>query len=211
MELGYQIVPPGCLATTVTFLEMTQPSLALAGDGDGAADRTHEHGAAQAGDITYQRLTGAHVSRYRALFAEVGAPWLWFSRLAMPVEELERLLDNTDIMAFAALKDGEWIGLMEVDFRTPAEAELAYFGLVPGAVGSGFGRPLMDAALKLAWSHPIRRLMVHTCTLDHPRALSFYQRAGFRPFKTAIEVMIDPRLNGILPRDCAPHVPMIEP
>ena len=31
-----------------------------------------------------------------------------------------------------------------------------------------------------AWSHPIPRLTVNTCTLDHPRALPLYQRMGFR-------------------------------
>jgi hypothetical protein len=51
---------------------------------------------------------------------------------------------------------------------------------------------------------------VHTCHFDDPRALAFYQRSGFRPYKCAIEVGDDPRLNGTMRRDAAPHVPVYE-
>ena len=41
----------------------------------------------------------------------------------------------------------------------------------------------MNRALELAWSRPISRVWVHTCTFDHPSALAFYQRSGFLPFR----------------------------
>jgi hypothetical protein len=50
---------------------------------------------------------------------------------------------------------------------------------------------------------------VHTCTLDHPAALGFYIRSGFRPFKRQLELSTDPRLDGTLPPDAAPGVPII--
>ncbi|MEX0368657.1 MAG: GNAT family N-acetyltransferase, partial [Ruegeria sp.] len=43
---------------------------------------------------------------------------------------------------------------------------------------------------------------------DHPRALDFYRRSGFTPVRQEVEVMADPRLNGVLPKDAAPHVPL---
>jgi hypothetical protein len=55
----------------------------------------------------------------------------------------------------------------------------------------------------------IRRVHVHTCTLDHPAALGAYRRAGFTAYKRAVETFRDPRLLGILPADCAPQVPLI--
>jgi hypothetical protein len=33
-----------------------------------------------------------------------------------------------------------------------------------------------------AWAQPISKLLVNTCTLDHPRALPLYQRLGFTPY-----------------------------
>jgi len=50
---------------------------------------------------------------------------------------------------------------------------------------------------------------LHTCSLDHPRAVAFYLGAGLRPYKRAIEVADDPRRD--LPPDAAPQVPVIRP
>ena len=50
---------------------------------------------------------------------------------------------------------------------------------------------------------------MHTCTLDDPRALGFYIAQGFAATGREIELLDDPRLTGLIPRDCAPHVPLI--
>jgi hypothetical protein len=57
---------------------------------------------------------------------------------------------------------------------------------------------------------PVSRVWVHTCTSDHPAALAFYQRSGFRPVRRQIEIADDPRLDGSAPRGAAKHVPIIE-
>ncbi len=67
----------------------------------------------------------------------------------------------------------------------------------------------MEQALTLAWAQPISRLHVHTCTLDHPAAVPFYERSGFTAYARAVEVAPDPRLSGELPREAAPQVPRI--
>jgi hypothetical protein len=56
----------------------------------------------------------------------------------------------------------------------------------------------------------VTRVWLHTCSFDHPAALAFYQRAGFRPFRRQIEIADDPRLDGTVPRSAAAHVPIIE-
>jgi hypothetical protein len=66
----------------------------------------------------------------------------------------------------------------------------------------------MDQAIARAWAKPISRFWLHTCNFDHPAALAFYRRSGFTPYKMMAEVMDDPRLTGLLPRDAAPHVPI---
>ena len=68
----------------------------------------------------------------------------------------------------------------------------------------------MDKAIQLAWAEPIDRFWVHTCTLDHPRALAFYMRSGFTAYRRELEVADDPRLTGVLPREAAPQIPIIE-
>lgn len=67
----------------------------------------------------------------------------------------------------------------------------------------------MNRAIDLAWSRPIERFWVHTCTLDHPRAVDFYVRSGFRPYERKIEILDDPRVIGLLPRSAAPDIPIL--
>ncbi|MGD0143897.1 MAG: N-acetyltransferase, partial [Rhizomicrobium sp.] len=60
--------------------------------------------------------------------------------------------------------------------------QLAYFGLLPEYIGHRLGYYFLYQASLNAWSHPISKLLVNTCTLDHPRALPLYQRVGFVPY-----------------------------
>jgi GNAT superfamily N-acetyltransferase len=81
------------------------------------------------------------------------------------------------------------------------EVELAYFGLVPECIGRGLGGWLLDVAIDRAWSmRGTRRLWVHTCSLDHPRALGQYERAGFVRIAERRDVIWDPRPLPIVPR-----------
>jgi GNAT superfamily N-acetyltransferase len=89
-------------------------------------------------------------------------------------------------------------GLLELDFREAGTCELAFFGVTQAIQGSGAGRFLMNRAIEYAWRRPISRLWVHTCTLDHPDALAFYLRSGFRAYARRVELADDPRLTGLL-------------
>jgi GNAT superfamily N-acetyltransferase len=188
---GYTDLPSGTIAAVVTYLEMRQPPPMAAAEQSG---------------WSLVPLAGDE-ARYRALFRRVGEPWLWFSRLIMSDDMLRAIVGHPLVQAFALHVDGKDIGLLELDFRERSQCELSFFGLVPEAVGAGWGKVLMAEALHRAWAEPISRLWVHTCSLDHPRALEFYIRSGFRPYKRAVEIAEDPRLKGYLPLSAAPHIP----
>ena len=68
----------------------------------------------------------------------------------------------------------------------------------------------MEHAIAEAFARPITRFWVHTCTLDDPRALTFYRRSGFTPVAQEVEIAPDPRLNGLLPEDAGAHIPDFE-
>jgi GNAT superfamily N-acetyltransferase len=148
---------------------------------------------------------------YRALFRRVGAPWLWFSRLVMAQADLRAILHDPAVEVYAVTDPrGTEVGLLELDFRAPPDCELSFLGLVPELTGKGLGRWLMAQALSLGWRKGVTRLWVHSCTLDSPGALRFYMRSGFVPYAREVEIFADPRLAGVLPRDAAPHVPLLE-
>lgn len=150
------------------------------------------------------------LENYRALFRRVGAPWLWYSRLAMTDAALAAIVHDPAVTVHAALDPaGVEVGMLELDFRHAGACELSYFALVPELVGQGNGRWLMAQALTRAWRKDVARVWVHTCTLDHPRALRFYQASGFVPVKRTLETFPDPRVTGLLPKDAAPHVPQL--
>jgi len=190
-------VAPGELAAIVTSLEMRERP---------------EARALPASPFRLERRIEPATAAYRDLFRRVGAPWLWFSRLAMSDAELEAIIRDPRVEIYALLDpaDAE-VGIVELDFRQPRECEIAFFGLVPELTGKGHGDWLMAQALTLGWRKQVTRMWVHTCTLDHPGALGFYRRNGFTPFVRAIEIFADPRLIGVLPRDAAPQTPLIDP
>ncbi len=150
------------------------------------------------------------IDRYRTLFARVGAPWLWFSRLVMAEPALSAILDDPLIQVHAVTDPaGIEVGMVELDFRQPAACEISYFGLVPELAGQGHGRWLMAETLARAWNKGVERVWLHTCTLDHPGALGFYRAQGFVAIKRTIETFPDPRTSGVLPRDAAPQIPLL--
>ena len=195
LSTGFYDVAEGHLATVVTHLEMLQaadPRACAAPDG-----------------LTLRHVNEPDLDWYRALFLKVGGiPWLWFSRLTTADSDMRFVLGDPNVEVHGLFRDDEALGLLELDFRDKGACELALFGVVPELTGTTAGRFLMNAAIARAWARDIVRFHVHTCTLDHPRALRFYRRSGFTPVRQEVEVLADPRLSGVLPREAAPHIPM---
>ncbi len=183
-------VPHGHVAAVVTYLEMTVPPPATP---------------IPESPLALERWSSVDPDRYRDLFRRVGAKWLWFSRLAMDDATL-----NANLAEVHAVVDGAGreSGLLELDFKAKGECLIRFLGLVPDLAGQGHGRWLFARTLALVWRPGVEIVRVHTCTLDHPAALPAYLRAGFKARRRAFESFPDPRLSGLLPRDCAPQVPL---
>ncbi len=202
--MPYTQVEPGYVATIVTSLEMTQrPSLRPL----------------PASNLQLVRWTVPTPDKYRTLYRRVGEPWLWFSRLQMTDDQLTAIIHDEGVKIWAVTdKSGIELGILELDFRETGQCEIGFLGLVPELNGKGHGRWLMAIALQSAWGYTdgntgahkgISRVWVHTCTLDAPGALGFYRKSGFIPYQRQVETFPDPRLNGLAPRDAAPHIPLI--
>lgn len=193
---GTTDLPAGKVANVVTFMERTEPS----------ASRK-----ALPRDLALIRVAKPSPSWYRALYRRIGENWLWFSRAVMPEDELATLISSPSTVILVLERNGEAIGLVELDATVAGVAEIVTFGVVPEETGTGAAKVMMEGALAQAFGDGARRIWLHTCTFDHPAAFHFYLRQGFRAFKFAIEVSDDPRLTGLLPEDAAPHVALIRP
>jgi GNAT superfamily N-acetyltransferase len=192
---GYFDVPAGKIAAVVTDFTMTAPPL-----------RRPDPASVQ---CLLEMIERPQPEPYRALFRRIGAPWLWFSRRKMSADALQAIIGDAAVEIYRRHADGHDVGLLELDFRESGSCELAFFGVVPALIGTGAGRWLMNRALDIVWSRTISRFCVHSCTLDHPAAVGFYMRSGFRPVRRRIEIADDPRLSGIIETEVAPGVPLL--
>ncbi|GAC1572724.1 MAG: GNAT family N-acetyltransferase [Candidatus Elarobacter sp.] len=192
---GYHLVPAGKLAAVVTSLEMhARPPLRA------------EHAQPS---WSLRHAERPDLGWYRALFARIGGAYLWGSRLLLDDAALGAIVHDPRVEVYALDAGGSDDGIVELDFREANACELTFFGVAARHVGTGAARWMMNRAIARAWSAPIARFWVHTCTLDHPSAPAFYVRSGFRPFRSEVEIFDDPRVLGVLPRDAAPGVPLL--
>lgn len=188
-------VPPGEIATIVTTLERRTPP---------------KPRALPDSPLRLVRWSRPEPAKYRALFRRVGAPWLWYSRLAMDDARLGAAIGQAQTQVHAVIdRAAIEVGLLEFTHPAADWCALDFFALVPELTGNGHGRWLMALALPMMWRPGTQLIRVNTCTLDHPSALNFYRAQGFVPVERTVETFPDPRLAGILPLDAAPQIPLV--
>jgi ribosomal protein S18 acetylase RimI-like enzyme len=129
----------------------------------------------------------------RFLYASVGADWRWYMRLTWDYARWRNYLERPEVGTWIAYVDGTPAGYFELEQQPPDSVEIAYFGLLPQFIGGGIGGALLTDAVNAAFEFGAggrdgTRVWLHTCTLDHPAALSNYQARGFRIFDTVEEV-----------------------
>lgn len=176
---------------TVTYLEMTSP------DQRSPAPEWSE-------PVTIQRAERPTISFYRNLYDTVGADWDWYERRRLSDEALAAIVHADAVEVFVLYVQGVTAGYVELDRRIKYEVEIAYLGLVPDYIGRGFGPALLGWALERAWSYRPRRIWLHTCSLDHPKALAVYRRAGFEVYDREA-VAVDTGLLNPAGHDPHPH------
>ncbi len=195
---SYLPLPPGAIASIVTHLERHAPP--------------ERFPPCPRPGVTLERIDQPELNWYRGLYREVGEDWLWFTRTLMTDEQLAAIIRHPQVHIHALRERGRDIGLLEMDWREAPDCEIVFFGLVREAIGQGLGNWMMGEAQRLAFQDGgARRLWLHTCTFDHPGALPFYLRQGFRAFKREVEVAADPRLSGDIAAEAASFHPVIPP
>ncbi|HEX3432218.1 MAG TPA: GNAT family N-acetyltransferase [Rhizomicrobium sp.] len=160
---------PRRLPTVVTFLEMkTRPSAIPPPQ--------------PKGKIALLRALNPPVHFYRYLYDAIGRDYHWVDRKRLSDAQLKAVLAEDRNEIYVLYAEGCPAGMAELDFRDATSANISYFGLIPEYVGRRLSYFFLYHTAMNAWAKPISKLMVNTCTLDHPRALPLYQRLGFAPY-----------------------------
>jgi len=140
-------------------------------------------------EVALERVVAPTAAFYRDLYDRIGRPWLWYERRLLSDAALSVLLAQPGHELQVARHDGALVGYFEL-----ADDELVFFGLTLAYVGRRIGPWLLDRAIERAFARGTTLLTLNTNSLDHPRALETYRRAGFRLVRREAKELQDPRV-----------------
>ena len=147
------------------------------------------------------------VSIYLDVYRAVGRDYIWNYRPGQSHEEIEKIIRSSNTWLYYIFRKDEIVGLAEFDATQSGEVELVHFGLIPELLHKGIGRKVLNNLLHIIWSSDVKRVWLSTCGLDHPKAISFYERAGFKIFKTRMGEFADYRFSDFYTLRDAPQIP----
>ncbi|MFI4999856.1 MAG: GNAT family N-acetyltransferase [Reyranellales bacterium] len=139
--------------------------------------------------VSLTREPAPTVGFYRDLYDRVGRPWLWYERRLLADAALGELLGTPGHELHVARADDELVGYFELDGE-----EIVFFGLTLSYLGRRIGPWLLDRAIERGFARGATRLRLNTNTLDHPRALDTYRKAGFHVVRSETKQLQDPRV-----------------
>src|SRR6266480_113944 len=124
-------------------------------------------------DLVIERVERPTPELYRQCYRSVGEAYHWRDRWDWTDEEIRTHLGQPEITLHVARRGGALAGWYELR-RVPEDGsvEIAYFGLVPGAIGQGLGKHLLTAAVPI--------VLVLLCALYTWTALTWTYSSGER-------------------------------
>ncbi len=165
--------------TTVTHLEMVPPFMPL------TPDMGWPEG------ISFTREMDISIAAYRALYDDVGRRWHWVNRRLLTDRQLSAIIHHPTTEIFTLKNNDRPIGFVELNFKLFPQVEIVFVGLVAAAIGQGLGSLMLQRVIDYVYTRAPSRIIIQTCTLDHPSALPLYQRYGFTPVGRKQVTIID--------------------
>ena len=131
-------------------------------------------------DLEIKRVGQPSPEFNRFLYTAVGGDWYWIDRLSWTYRQWHEWVDRPQFQTWVAYVSGSPAGYFELDGQPERSVEITSFGLVPQYIGRGLGGHFLSVALEKGWQTGASRVWLHTCSLDHPTALSNYRARGMR-------------------------------
>ena len=117
-------------------------------------------------------------------YKQVGKNHRWIDRLSWSDKKWINYISNRNLETYIISEFDELVGFFELLYNPELEeTEISYFGLLEEYIGKGIGGYALSVAIKKSFQKNIRRVWLHTCTLDHPNALKNYIARGMTVFK----------------------------
>ena len=120
-------------------------------------------------------------------YKEIGKNHKWIDRLSWSEEKWINYVSSKNVQTYVFKFKDDMVGFFELIFHSDKnETEIAYFGILEEFFGKGYGGYLLSEAIKFGFNLNAKRVWVHTCSLDHPNAISNYRSRGMKVFKSEI-------------------------
>ena len=117
-------------------------------------------------------------------YKQVGKKHRWIDRLSWSDGKWINYISNKNLETYIISESEELAGFFELLYNPELkETEISYFGLLEEYIGKGIGGYALSVAIKKSFEKNIKRVWLHTCTLDHPNALKNYIARGMTVFK----------------------------
>ena len=136
-------------------------------------------------DYSLNLLDPSDFQLNKFFYKNVGKDHKWIDRLVWSDTQWIDYVSNKNLRTFIFKKKDDLVGFFELIFNPEKkEIEIAYFGLLEEYRNKKLGSYLLSQAIKKSFENNIKRVWIHTCSLDHKNALNNYIARGMKIFKT---------------------------
>ena len=117
-------------------------------------------------------------------YKQIGKNHRWIDRLSWKDIDWIEYLNNSNVETYILTEKEDLVGFYESIYeKKNNELEIAYFGILENNREKGYGSYLLSEAIKRSLEKKVKRVWVHTCTLDHKNAIKNYTSRGMKVFK----------------------------
>ena len=123
-------------------------------------------------------------------YKNIGKKHKWVDRLTWSEEKWINYVSSKNVNSYVFKHKDNLVGFFELIFHPEnSETEIAYFGILEEYQNKKLGSFLLSEAIKKSFTANIKRVWLHTCSLDHKHALNNYISRGMKIFKSEIVII----------------------
>ena len=136
-------------------------------------------------DYSINLLKPENFQLNKFFYKNVGKKHHWVDRLVWTDKEWIQYVSDKKVRTYVLKNNNDLAGYFELIFhRDKNEIEIAYLGLLEEYQNKNLGSFLLTVAIKNSFLEKVKRVWVHTCSLDHKNALKNYLARGMKVFKS---------------------------
>ena len=135
-------------------------------------------------DYSINLLKPENFQLNKFFYKNVGKKHHWVDRLVWTDKEWIQYVSDKKVRTYVLKNNNDLAGYFELIFhRDKNEIEIAYLGLLEEYQNKNLGSFLLTVAIKNSFLEKVKRVWVHTCSLDHKNALNNCISRGMKIFK----------------------------